>query len=168
MAPGALRWTGNHTVDLWIDAWRFGAIRGASESAVGHHGDSVLLLLSGEASVCGPTALWPCCCRANKARSGGREGGGDLRDGVLCKREVLHQHIQPLVVLIQELPYPPVGKWKRKIHLAELVLKKNLHGLCSKDEQVAFFIFPSWNQQLLVSCQRCMLGRFVLGVQEGN
>lgn len=31
----------------------------------------------------------------------------DLLDGILSKREVLHQHVQALVLFIQELPHPP-------------------------------------------------------------
>lgn len=40
----------------------------------------------------------------------GREGaGGDLRDGVLCKGQILHQHVQAFVIFIQELSHPPEG-----------------------------------------------------------
>lgn len=70
----------------------------------------------------------------------GDNGGSDLRDGVLCKREVLHQHIQPLVVFIQELPHPPVGKSKRKIHSEELALKITSMD-CAPRMNSGFFLF---------------------------
>lgn len=34
-------------------------------------------------------------------------GGVDLRDGVLCEGQILHQHVQAFVIFIQELSHPP-------------------------------------------------------------
>ena len=39
--------------------------------------------------------------------------GSDLRDGILCKRKILHQHIQAFVVFIQELSHPPEERQKQ-------------------------------------------------------
>lgn len=38
-----------------------------------------------------------------------QQWGGDLRDGVLCEGQILHQHVQAFVILIQELSHPPGG-----------------------------------------------------------
>lgn len=36
-----------------------------------------------------------------------QQWGGDLRDGVLCEGQILHQHVQAFVIFVQELSHPP-------------------------------------------------------------
>lgn len=54
------------------------------------------------------------CMQQRGGGVGGRGGGGDLRDGVLCEGQILHQHVQAFVVFIQELSHPPGDTRKKK------------------------------------------------------
>lgn len=149
MAPRALRRTGNHTVDLWINARRFGAVRGASESAVGLSGDSVQLLPSRDAPVCRPSALWPCCDRANKVRRDAKVangGEGYQRRQWLTWRHTVQKRGTPPAhpapcCLHSGTPVPTCREMKGEDSLCRTHPKNNLDRLYPKDKQVAFYCF---------------------------
>ena len=58
---------------------------------------------------------WLHCARYQSRMDASVGGGGDLRDGVLCKGQILHQHVQAFVIFIQELSHPP-GDTKRRVN----------------------------------------------------
>lgn len=140
MSRRALRRTGNHIVDLWIDAWRFRAVRCASESAVSLSGESVLMLLSGDASVCRPTALWPSCGRVpGKVKGGGVSTAAVTYVTAYCAKERYSTSTSsPLLSSFRNslthLQGNQRGGFTSRTHP-----KKNLHRLCSKTEQWGFF-----------------------------
>lgn len=42
----------------------------------------------------------------------GDSGDSDLRDGILCKGQIVHQHVQTFILFVEELSDPPM--WKDK------------------------------------------------------
>jgi len=71
---------------------------------------------------------------------------GDLRDSILCKRKILHQHIQTLILLIQELPHPPKQRVRERRERHHY--KKNTVVVAYYSDVAISLISKSWNSNL--------------------